>query len=484
MLHTKTKGSVEAGATDSSFSGDKLAARVEQIPTKRALKKLAVFQNTMLGLIIGISCIIVVYLVLHYLPDAVRHRRPDAPAASGSDSSSMDPGMYGTAIPTDAGKEVHVALGASGDIVRWRFQVEDEDDCIKAFYMRGDGAVYIISKSEKYGARLDVVSAKGKIIGASKAHLKHTLRAVGTDGALYCHEQIYEHQQLQFDGLCAFNLQGRQLWRAPMPRPFSNNITVGADGTVYATGCQTQTKLDAHAHSCLCAFSAAGKLKWTYEQESQLYWPQPLADGRVLVWSRPRFDRYYGLIVGDDRLSNAELKQLPDALLCLGRDGGCEWSYTVGQVEAGYASAANGRICTAAVEAGTQKNQQLVLLSLSAGRELARYPSGPLSGPPLLLPDGSVIFQNEANVLVKLSPGMKVLWTKELLNPLRSAPLADGNGVLYMHEGCALVCLTADGSERFRIPTASSLIGQDAVWGPDGMIYVPTSREVLAFKPE
>jgi outer membrane protein assembly factor BamB len=486
MLRIRRDGAAKAGAASSSLGVESHPAQAEQAPTKQVFKQLAIFQNTMLGLIIGLSCIVLLYIVLHYIYGGSVSRQTVIP--NSSNAHSIDYTMPGNSSATDVsqvGKDVHVQLGASGDMIRWRFQVEDEDDSIKSLYMRGDGAAYIISKSEKLGGqRFDVVSAGGQIIGSSKVHLSHYLLAVGADGALYCHERAYEQEQVRVDCLGAFSLNGRRLWQAQLPHPFTYDIAVGGNGTVYAIGVTPQLKNEEFAHSCLCALKPSGKVIWTYEHEGGLYWPLPLEDGGALVWSRPRYSNCTHWRPGSISGFNTGKDKQRMQLLCLDRDGRRIWAYEAGYVGADYASVANGKVCAQLVEAGAAINEQLVLLDLHTGRELARYPSGPLSGKPLLRPDGAVVFSNKAGVMVALSPQLQVQWTNDRYGWQYYAPLVDKNNALYFTGGGGLVCLEADGSERFCIPTGTGVYGPNIMWGPDGMLYVGTAREVLAFQPQ
>ena len=506
MLRIKRTAASPASATSSSPGVTLPPVRAAQVPPKHVFRRLAAFQTTMLGLIIGLSCIVLIYLVLIYLhggfaprpADAVApqepvhdaHSPPQAnpvltllPQFGEHSSGDTKPSQASSPTGTKSGKGVHVQQGARSDMIRWRFKVEDEDDHIVALFTGRAGTACISSTSEKLGhggMRLDVVSASGKIVGSATQKKYSSVLAAGIDGALYRHVSTTGKSQEHSYNLGAFDIGGRLLWQAQLPHPFTGEIAVSGKGTVFAIGRTARAMPEKQAQSCLCAISASGKIKWTFEREGYLSWPLPLEDGGVLVWSRPRLDRWDSMQYSYDVKSHPELAQLSVNLMCLDRDGKLRWSYDVGHVDAGNATAAAGKVCAQSIDAAGAHGQELVVLALSSGRETARYPSGPLSAPPLILPEGAVLFQNQAHVLVKLSPKMKVLWTKALHNPLRQAPLTDREGAIYYAEFGALVCLEQNGSERFAIPVD----GHVAMWGPDGLIYVQGSREVQAFQPE
>ncbi len=487
-------------------AGDPAPPVVIELSPRHAIRRLAVFQSTVLGLIIGTSCLLLLSLVLRYTQGGFTPR-PQANAvppsaqepaaqyfAPGSGEIYYDPEPprpSNSTASSQTGKSVRVLKGAKGDMIRWRFQVEDEDDRITQLFTGKAGAAYILSDSENLcGRRLDVVSAAGRIIDSNTTTNLHYLLGVGSDGAVFQRESRRMRQPPQPDALVAKNAHGRQLWLAQLPHSFDETLAVGGDGTVFAVGVTQQRNVVNEnneyvdqAQSCISALSPGGRLRWSYERAGALYWPLPLEDGGVLAWNCPRYDKSFSR-QGSGFSHSADPHRQPLTLLCLDRNGRLKWTYDVGYVRTSNASAANGKLCVQQVAAGEVNSQQLVLLNLDTGRELARFPAGPLSAPPLMLPDGAVVFQNEANVLIKLSPKLDVLWAKALHNPLRHAPLIGADHALCFCEAGALQCLEADGSERFSIPTGGTSLGLGAMQGPDGLIYVATTREVLAFRPD
>ncbi len=450
---------------------------------RQALKRLAMFQSSMLALIIGLSILILLYIVFYNLHSLSALPRTETAWPGGKrsfgDATARHPSQFGA---SQAGQAVHVRFGP-GHGVRWRFQLDDEDQRIKSLFTGQDGAAYIVSGTQSLQtSRLDVVSASGELNASYCTPQFATLLALGADDALLLHERSVGGKQR--DQLSACNLEGRHLWQAQLPYPFNGDLAVGGKGVIYAVGVNAQPAQSGCAQSCLCKLSPSGKIRWSYKQAGGLYRPLPLADGGVLVWSSPRYEYRENHPEGIEFNWGTKYAKQPFKLLHLDSSGRLRWSFEAGMIQANNVTVAGGKVCTQLVDANAANNQLLVLLSLNTGREVARYLSGPLGGPLLLRRDGAVVFQNRDDVLVALSPEMKLLWTKPLYRPLRHAPLVESDNAIYFPDEAALACLEADGSERFRIPNGLSFIGLDAQWGPDGMIYVPTCREVMAFQPQ
>jgi outer membrane protein assembly factor BamB len=439
------------------------------------IRRLARFQTKMFGLLIGGASLLILLLVLLYFYGGfgLRMASPSAGRRHRSQPVESDPALLET------GKEVHVEMGAAGDMIRWRFVAEDEDDRIQQLLTGPDGVACVMTWSEKYGHRVDTITPAGvlsALFNGNTVDYEYDLRyvlGVGAGGVMYFEGHDYDTEPTTW-GLCAVDRQGQRLWLTALPQPFKGELSVGADGTLFAIGTFEHWNEDPIAHSCLCALNPQGAILWTYHHEGGLRWPLPLPDDGVLVYSRPHYDRY----------TPAGEEQPPLSLLRLSTSGQPLWSYEVGLVEERGASASGSRVCVAGRAAGGVNSCWLALLDLETGRELWRYDSGPLAAPPLLRPDGVVIYQTGTNVLVALSPKLEPLWTHELWNKLGAAPLVDADNAIYFVGDGGLACLDADGNERYVIPVGSTAISNTPIWGPEGMIYLPTNREVLAFQPE
>jgi hypothetical protein len=484
MLRTKPT-TVPRASVAGPDAGTTLAPEhARQIEPKQALKQLALFQNVTLAVIIGLTSLVLLYMVLNFLHSGSASKPTDVCwSGSGRIYDNGTASHHGQVGATESGQDVHVRFGP-GRGVRWRFLMNNEDGRIKSLFIGKDGAAYIISDTEKPGIpRLDVVSASGRITASYSAQQFAGLLALGADDTLLLHEQSAGGDKC--DGLSAFNLQGHRLWQAQLPYPLNDDLAVGGGGAIYAVGVNSQPGQPDCAQSCLCKLSPTGKIRWSYEHAGGLYRPLPLEDGGVLVWSSPHYkkNKYYPARI--EFRWDSDNKKQPFTLLHLGSSGRLKWSFDAGFIEAIKVSVASGKVCTQLVEAGAPNNQVLVLLSLDSGRELARYVSGPLGGPLLLRPDGAVVFQNQDNVLVTLSPEMKVLWTRALYYDLNHAPLVDNDNAIYFPDEGKMVCLEADGRERCGIPSGGDYFASlDTLWGPERMIYVRTDGGVLAFQQQ
>lgn len=221
---------------------------------------------------------------------------------------AADSNLYAVTPAIDASGNIYfghrgkklIVLSAAGDVIK---EISLGVEVLSGVSLSKDGTIYFGSSGKNGYFGYDYATGTQKFIyqkDLGGTALKGNSYSIGADGT------IYTVAELTTGGaVIALNPDGTEKWIHQTPGAIINGgVTIGADGTLYATGGKA---VDGENSAGVVALNADGSLKWHYATAEDVNNCVPIVDNRGYIHIISDKAMYYIIKPDGSLLSSAEL---------------------------------------------------------------------------------------------------------------------------------------------------------------------------------